>query len=302
MEEAMSGEIREEQRGRDGAAMMHVPEGPFLMGSDIGNQDEHPQREVALPGFWIDKYCVTNAQYRRFLEETEGAFKAPPSFARDDFVGPRQPVVSVSWEEASAYARWAGKRLPTEAEWEKAARGLDGRTYPWGNALPTYEVAHYAGAETQCPLDVDAHAGAASPSGCVQMAGNVFEWVGDWFDAFYYRYAPAENPRGPEFPSFEVAVPSIAVFAVPGGGNLALGEAKKGERFEILGREKNTFKIRFGGAEGWLPRKAGYAWTARAVRGCGWDYIEDNLRCTAREGFEPWYKNFNLGFRCAMVA
>ncbi|MBI3129464.1 MAG: SUMF1/EgtB/PvdO family nonheme iron enzyme [Candidatus Tectomicrobia bacterium] len=298
----MSGQIKEERRGRDGAAMVLVPAGVFLMGSDAGNQDERPQREVRLPAFWIDKYCVTNEQYRRFLEEMEGAVKPPPSFSRDDYVGPRQPVVSVSWEDASAYARWAGKRLPTEAEWEKAARGADGRAYPWGDALPTHEIAHYAGAELQCPLDVDAHAGAASPFGCVQMAGNVFEWTADWFDAFYYRYAPASDPKGPEFPAFEVAVPLIAVFAVPGGGSLTLGEAKKGERFEILGREKDVYKIRFGGGEGWLPRKSGYAWTARAVRGCGWDYIEDNLRCSAREGFEPWYKNFNLGFRCAAGA
>ena len=295
-------ESEEEARGRDAAPMVRVPAGPFRMGSERGNQDERPQREVTLPAFWIDKHCVTNARYRRFLAETEGAVKPPPSFARDDFVGPRQPVVSVSWEEAAAYARWAGKRLPTEAEWEKAARGADGRTYPWGEESPTPALAHYAGAEPRCPLEVDAHPESASRYGCVQMAGNVFEWVADWFDAFYYRYAPAESPRGPEHPSLEVAVPSIAVFAVPGGGSMTLGEAKKGERFEILGREKDVFKVRFGKAEGWLPRKAGYAWTARAVRGCGWDYIEDNLRCSAREGFEPWYKNFNLGFRCASDA
>ncbi|MEE9276603.1 MAG: SUMF1/EgtB/PvdO family nonheme iron enzyme [bacterium] len=294
-------EVREEKRGRDESLMIHVPEGSFLMGQDLGNHDEQPQRSVKLSAFWIDKRQVTNEQYRRFLEETE-AFPAPPSFSRDDFAGPRQPVVSVSWEEASAYCRWAGKRLATEAEWERAARGTDGRIYPWGEEPPTPEDANYYSAGLNRPLEVEAHADRASPTGCVQMAGNTFEWVADWFDAFYYRNAPEENPKGPELPTFEVAVARIAVMAVPGGGTLSMGEVKRGERFEILGREKDLYRIRFGDTEGWLPRKAGYAWTARAVRGCGWDYIDDNLRCAAREGFEPWYKNLNLGFRCAMDA
>ncbi|MCY3822240.1 MAG: hypothetical protein OXG62_00020, partial [Nitrospinae bacterium] len=82
----------------------------------------------------------------------------------------------------------------------------------------------------------------------------------------------------------------------------SLGEVKRGERYEILQRDEDSYKIRFGNTEGWLPRRAGYAWTAKVARGCGWDYIEDSLRCSAREGFEPWYKNFNIGFRCAMDA
>ena len=279
--------------------MVHVPEGPFQMGSEIGNHDEQPQREVVLSGFWIDKYCVANAQYRKFLEENSG-ISAPPSFSQDDFAAPQQPVVSVSWEEASAYAAWAGKRLPTEAEWEKAARGTDGRRYPWGDDAPTYSLAHYAGGEPAFPLDVDAKEDVPSPYGAVQMAGNVFEWVNDWFDAFYYRNGPAENPRGLAHPTYEVAMARVVIHAVASGGSLSLGEAKRGDRFEILGRDKNAFKIRYGNTDGWVPRKAGYAWTVRAARGCGWDYIEDSLRCSARDGFEPWYKNLNLGFRCAM--
>ncbi len=285
-----------ERESRDGGLMVSVPAGPFLMRSDLGNHDEAPQREVTLSAFWIDQYQVTNEKYRRFLDET-GVFPAPPSFARDDFVGPNQPIVSVSWEEADVYCRSAGKRLPTEAEWEKAARGTDGRKYPWGDDEPTPEHANYDRREGMCPVDVDAFADMASPSGCVQMAGNTFEWVADWFDAFYYKDGPSDDPKGLKRPTFEVAVARIAVFAVPGGGNLTLGEVKRGERYEILGREKDVYKIWYEDSEGWLPRKAGYAWTARAARGCGWDYIEDNLRCAAREGFEPWYKNFNLGFR-----
>ncbi|MFC1491737.1 SUMF1/EgtB/PvdO family nonheme iron enzyme [Nitrospinota bacterium] len=286
----------QERESRDGSVMVEIPPGPFLMGSDLGNHDEQPQRTVSLSGFWIDKFQVTNEQYRRFLEET-GAFSPPPSFSKDDFVGPRQPVVSVSWEEANAYCQWTGRRLPTEAEWEKAARGTDGRTYPWGEEEPTTGHANYSGGEEKRPLDVDALSDKASPYGCIQMAGNAYEWVTDWFDAFYYQNAPEEDPRGPEAPMFQVAVARISVFAVPGGGSLTLGEVKRGERFEILGREKDIYKIRYGETEGWLPRKGGYAWTAKSVRGCGWDYIEDGLRCSAREGFEPWYKNFNLGFR-----
>ena len=296
-------EAREMKRGKDEAAMVCVPEGPFLMGSETGNADERPQREVTLDAFWIDKYCVTNAQYRAFLEDTE-AFPPPPSFARDDFVGPEQPIVSISWEEANAYARWVGKRLPTEAEWEKAARGTDGRKYPWGEDEPSPGRAVYASTETdiQCPSNVEAFAASASPCGCVQMAGNVFEWVSDWFDGFYYQTGPAENPKGLAKPTFEVAMAKIPVFAVPGGGSLSLGEVKRGERYEILQRDEDSYRIRFGNTEGWLPRRAGYAWTAKVARGCGWDYIEDSLRCSAREGFEPWYKNFNIGFRCAMDA
>ena len=288
----------QERAGRDGGQMVHVPAGAFLMGSDQGNHDEQPSRQVTLPGFWIDKHQVTNEQYRRFLDET-GAFSAPPSFAKDDFVAPMQPIVSVSWEEADAYSKWAGKRLPTEAEWEKAARGTDGRAYPWGNGEPTPEDANYAGREEKRTLPVDALAEKASPYGCVQMAGNTYEWISDWFDAFYYQDGPTEDPRGPEFPVYQVAMAKISVFAVPGGGSLTLGEVKRGERYEILGREKDIYKIRFGDTEGWLPRKGGYAWTGKSVRGCGWDFIEDGLRCSAREGFEPWYKSLNLGFRCA---
>ena len=285
-----------ERESRDGSAMVEVPAGAFLMGSDLGNHDEQPQRTVSLAAFWIDKCQVSNEQYRRFLEESE-AFSPPPSFSKDDFVGPRQPVTSVSWEEAEAYCRWAGKRLPTEAEWEKAARGCAGGMYPWGDEEPSGSLANYASVGESRPLDVDALAGAASPYGCIQMAGNSYEWISDWFDAFYYQYGPEEDPRGPEAPMFQVAVARISVFAVPGGGSLTLGEVKRGDRFEILGREKDIYKIRFGDTEGWLPRAGGYAWTGRAVRGCGWDYIEDGLRCSSREGFEPWYKNFNLGFR-----
>jgi formylglycine-generating enzyme required for sulfatase activity len=286
----------QERESRDGSLMALVPAGPFLMGSELGNHDEMPQREVALSAFWADKYQVTNEQYRRFLDETQ-AFPAPPSFSRDDFVGPKQPVVSVSWEEANTYCRAAGKRLLTEAEWEKAARGTDGRTYPWGEEEPSPELANYDRSGGKSPSEVDAYENSASPYGCVQMTGNTFEWVADWFDAFYYKNGPAADPKGLETPTFEVAVARIAVFAIPGGGNFTLGEVKRGERYEILGREKDVYKIRFGDSEGWLPRKAGYAWTARTVRGCGWDYIEDSLRCASREGFEPWYKNFNLGFR-----
>ena len=289
----------EARKSADGSLMAHIPSGAFLMGSNKGNHDEKPMREVQLPEFWIDKHAVTNRQYRKFLKETN-AFKPPPSFVKDDFISPDQPVVSVNWEEAKAYSEWYGKRLPTEAEWEKAARGTDGRTYPWGESSPTSDLAVFASEDVNFPRNVFELKDSASIYGCIQMAGNIFEWVSDWFDGFYYQNAPNENPKGPLFPTFEVAVSKISIFAIPGGGNLAIGEAKRGQRYEILGREKDVFKIKCDDLEGWLPRRSGYAWTAKTVRGCGWDYIEDSLRCSSREGFEPWYKNFNLGFRCVM--
>ena len=114
----------------DSAEMVLVPAGEFWMGSDDGNDDEKPRHRVDLDSYSIDRYEVTNALYKRFMEATARA--APRHWSRSDLNGAAQPVVGVSWHDADAYCRWAGKRLPTEAEWEKAARGDDGRTYPWG--------------------------------------------------------------------------------------------------------------------------------------------------------------------------
>ncbi|MFM2105603.1 MAG: hypothetical protein RL338_635 [Chloroflexota bacterium] len=168
----------------DRSGMVLVPAGPFLMGSDEFPR-EGPVRTVELPDFWIDRYPVTNEAYRAFVAATghrlpvDWVAGAPPA-------GHERHPVAVTWADAAAYARWAGKRLPSEAEWEKAARGTDGRRYPWGNEWDgerayTWEQASVTGRRTE---PVDARPAGASPYGCEQMVGLLEEWVEDWYDAY----------------------------------------------------------------------------------------------------------------------
>lgn len=189
--------------------MVSVPAGWFLMGSDPGvdrvaGPQEFPQRSVYLPTYQIDQYEVSNVHYLRFVLATHAA--VPPYWKGDPFPDKMasHPVIGVSWHEAEAYCRWVGKRLPTEAEWEKAARGTDGRLYPWGNELPGWlrtNIAHSGskrGIRYPPLANVNRYERGVSPYGVYQMAGNVAEWVADWFGAEYYRRAPKENPKGPE--------------------------------------------------------------------------------------------------------
>jgi formylglycine-generating enzyme required for sulfatase activity len=186
-------------RRGDDMVMVYVPAGEFLMGSSDDDSDawgdEKPQRAVYLDAFWIDKTEVTNAQYGKCVEAA--ACPEPKCWRDDDRRTPDQPVVCVSWHDAETYAAWVGGRLPTEAEWEKAARGTDGRIYPWGNSEPDCEIANY----WQCvgyPVAVGSHPGGASPYGVLDMAGNVWEWVADRYDGTYYARSPSFNPQGPE--------------------------------------------------------------------------------------------------------
>jgi iron(II)-dependent oxidoreductase len=195
--------------------MVYVPAGEFLMGSseeDVQKfllefiyrtpqrfEDEQPQHVVDLDSFYIDKYEVTNAQYRIFVETTG----RKPSIYLDTkpYNQPDQAVMGVSWEDAEAYARWADKRLPTEAEWEKASRSTDGRYWTWGNEWdPTKLNANDAGAVDGYVYNapVGKYPQSISPYGAYDMAGNVFEWVSDWYDKEYYKYSPKVNPKGPE--------------------------------------------------------------------------------------------------------
>ncbi len=185
--------------GNDGAPMVVVPAGVFTMGSNEV-EDEQPIHEVTLDTFYIDKFEVTTAHYRRFLEATK--WPHPRHWDEVDAAkdGDR-PVIGVSWSSAEAYCRWAGKRLPTEAEWEKAARGTDQRLYPWGNDDPTdvhgnFGKLRWKGYETLSP--VGSYPAGHSPYGALDMAGNVWEWVNDWYDPTYYARSPAKNPTGPD--------------------------------------------------------------------------------------------------------
>lgn len=188
--------------GRDGAPMVLVPAGEFSMGSDKGDEDEFPVHHVVLNAFYIDKFEVTNGRFAKFVEAIQS--EPPWGFADKDtpVVHADRPVRWVSWMDAMGYCLWAGKRLPTEAEWEKAARGTDGRIYPWGNDLPTPVHAVYGlkeGGEETISIIGDRDKG-QSPYGAYDLAGNLYEWVMDWYGEGYYLNfsgSPAINPRGP---------------------------------------------------------------------------------------------------------
>ena len=180
------------------------------MGNPVGSDglpDEQPQRLVYTASFWIDRYEVTNDTYARFVQTT--GHRAPahsnPASTLWENNAPiagigNHPVVNVSWEDAVAYCAWMSKRLPTEAEWEKAARGADGRLYPWGNESPTAERANY---EREWDDGKALRAVGTTPNGrsfygVHDMAGNAREWTQDWYAPDYYKQAPDRNPRGPE--------------------------------------------------------------------------------------------------------
>jgi formylglycine-generating enzyme required for sulfatase activity len=193
----------------DDAPMVVIPAGEFWMGVDgmLGLEDEKPRHRVWLDAYSIDTYEMTTARYARFLAATN---REPPSYwdtVKLSEHGDR-PVIGVNWFDAEAYCRWAGKRLPTEAEWEKAARGTDERNYPWGNQKPTLELANYAlGARfsySQVLRPVGHYEKAKSPYGLYDLAGNVWEWVQDWYDGAYYEKSPEKNPTGPEQGQFKV--------------------------------------------------------------------------------------------------
>src|SRR5215475_1814058 len=277
--------------GKDGAEMVLVPAGEFMMGSapdDITSllrrhpkangailKDELPKHRVFLDAFYIDKYEVTNARFQQFVQATgyrtqaerEGGgkirtgakiwaqvpgatWRAPRGNGSSIAGQEAHPVVQVSWHDAKAYCTWAGKRLPAEAEWEKAARGPDGRLYPWGNEIDGTK-ANFC--DRNCPFawndtavddgyrstaPVGSYEVGKSSYGAYDMAGNVWEWVADWYDAKYYRRSPARNPPGP-----------------------ASG-------MQVV------------------------------LRGGSWLYTAPDLRVTERAGVPPDRRNENIGLRC----
>jgi formylglycine-generating enzyme required for sulfatase activity len=189
---------------KDEMVMRYVPAGPFYMGSleGVGESVERPQHVVTLNAFWIDETEVTRMHYETCV--AAGACDAPPM---DDDALSGKPVM-VTWSAAQAYCRWAGGRLPTEAEWEKAARGTDARIYPWGQEWPDCSRANHASLEGPCsdgPVDAGTCPAGASPYGVLDMAGHVTEWVSDWYDPGYYAISPGQNPQGPDSGQYRVA-------------------------------------------------------------------------------------------------
>lgn len=310
---AATGPGREFTHPRDGSVMIAIPAGDFLMGTADAHpdlpasrpipgrlkpvdvkivrawaswalEDERPQRRVRLKAYAIDRYEVTNAQYRRFLDEVRQHGDAawahpdqPPGkdhtprywrefnpllrdaeyaqlvyFHADTFTRDDAPVVGIDWFDAWAYAAWAGKRLPTEAEWERAARGADGRRWPWGDDWQwglCNIVGEKSGADVRrkgfekdgwiYPAPVGTYPAGRSPFGCDDMAGNAAEWVADWYSPDTYRAGPHDDPTGPAT-----------------------------------------------GAE-------------RVVRGGSSQNYPSYTRCAVRARRDPLFRTFTLGFRCA---
>jgi formylglycine-generating enzyme required for sulfatase activity len=194
--------------GKDGAPMVPVPAGEFMMGDDkSGQNDERPSHPVYLGAFYIDQYEVTTSRYAKFFQETN---RPVPEYWSAQVLRQhgRKPVVGVDWSDATTYCSWAGKRLPTEAEWEKAARGTDQRVYPWGNAAPNTTLANYNRGfdfkQYAALTDVGSFEQGKSPYGAYDMAGNVWEWTADWYDEHYYGKSPERNPKGPSSAEYRV--------------------------------------------------------------------------------------------------
>lgn len=182
------------------ADMVRVPAGEFLRGSPpgVGLVDERPQRRIHLSTFDIDRREVTVAEYDRCVKA--GTCAAPRCTASDQQPErrPKHPAVCIPWEQARRYCAFVGKRLPTEAEWEKAARGTDGRLFPWGNDKPTCALANYSGCQKpESTLPAGSLPKGATPYGALDLAGNVWEWVADWHHAAYYTTCPPRDPPGP---------------------------------------------------------------------------------------------------------
>jgi serine/threonine-protein kinase len=196
----------------DGMVQVYIPSGQFLMGSlesePGAGKEEKPQHPVYLSVYWIDQTEVTNAMYLRCVRE--GVCRPPketrsntrPAYFDEAGFG-NYPVIYVAWKDADTYCRWAGRRLPSEAEWEKAARGDDGRIYPWGEYPPGPGMANFNN-QVGDTRAVGSYPAGASPYGALDMAGNVAEWVADWYDPDYYPVSPASNPTGPEAGEFRV--------------------------------------------------------------------------------------------------
>jgi formylglycine-generating enzyme required for sulfatase activity len=200
---------------QDGIVMVYIPPGEFMMGQtdeekkwlidQIGEKDynsyyvrETPLHQVYLDGYWMGKHEVTFAQYDRYCDENKRDRPKDEGWGREN-----RPVLNISWTEADAYCQWLSRqtglqfKLPTEAQWEKAARGNDQRKYPWGSSEPGKDLANFS-VNVGKTTPVGSYPTVASPYGLLDMAGNVWEWCGDWYEAGFYKNSPQKNPVGPE--------------------------------------------------------------------------------------------------------
>ena len=240
----------------DDVEMVLIPTGEFEMGSNDGDDDEKPVHTVFVDAFYIDIYEVTNAKYRKFIQATGHAEST--YWNNSKYNQPNQPVVGVSWYDAMAYAQWAGKRLPTEAEWEKAARGgLVGKRYPWGDEAPneggTYRANYGPGDDGKADgYEYTAPVGSypANGYGLYDMSGNVWEWCMDEYQADFYSKSPRTNP-------------------IAGAANLD----------EMINNFTNV--------KSW-----------RVLRGGSWNGINNYVRVANRGWFSPGSRVVTFGFRC----
>ncbi|HWH80120.1 MAG TPA: SUMF1/EgtB/PvdO family nonheme iron enzyme, partial [Candidatus Binatus sp.] len=195
---AKRGQSKTEIVGKDGAPAILIPGGTFVMGDD----EESPRREIFVGSFYLDKYEITVARYAGYLQATGNVGK-PAEWPGDHVERVSEmPVVGVDWQDARAYCQWAGRRLPTEAEWEKAARGNDQRKFPWGNDAPTDERARFLkryqnSVYKDGVAPVGSHPKGVSPFGIHDLSGNVWEWVADWFSESFAAN-DVRNPKGPD--------------------------------------------------------------------------------------------------------
>jgi len=194
---------------KDGSILVEIPSGEFEMGD--GEDDDCPKHNVCLDTYYIGVHTVTNRQYKKFVDETG---HRPPDIAEwgypiwKDGNYPEKyanhPVVCISWEDAMSYCEWAGLSLPTEAQWEKAARGSQEYKYPWGNDWNSSKCLNYMnkGLEETCPID--SYPEGVSGYGLYNTSGNVLEWCHDWYDEDYYKSSQYQNPKGPSDGSYRV--------------------------------------------------------------------------------------------------